>query len=89
MSHSSDNLYDACELPDALMPVLHARYARIRLPDHPMWASEDDSPMRWYGAPGRLVRRDGLGDQSWIHARGRTTAELATIREELPGPWVR
>lgn len=85
---AADNLYDACELPDALMPDLHARYARVGLPDHPMWAGEGDSPVRWYAAPGRLVRRDGLQDQSWIHVRGRTISDLETIREQLPGPWV-
>ncbi len=85
---AAGNLYDACELPDALMPDIHARYARVALPDHPMWASEDDSPMRWYAAPGRVIRRDGLQDQSWIHARGRTASDLETIREQLPGPWV-
>ncbi|MGW1910143.1 SMI1/KNR4 family protein [Streptomyces sp. NPDC002076] len=85
----ADSLYDACELPDALLPCLHARHARVDLPDHPMWASADDSPVRWYAAPGRLVRRDGIEDRSWIHARGRTTADLEAIRAELPGPWVR
>ncbi len=85
----ADSHYDACELPDALMPDLHAGYSRVDLPDYPMWASEDDSPVRWYAAPGRLVRRDGLQDQSWIHARGRTVADLDAIREDLPGPWVR
>ncbi|MGW2281075.1 SMI1/KNR4 family protein [Streptomyces sp. NPDC001770] len=81
-------LYDACELPDTLLPGLHERYARVDLPDHPMWACEDESPVRWYAAPGRLVRRDGLGDQSWIHARGRTAADLECVREDLPAPWV-
>lgn len=72
----------------ALMPDLHARYTRVGLPDYPMWASDNDSPVRWYAAPSRLVRRDGLQDQSWIHARGRKISDLETIREELPGPWV-
>ncbi|MFD7477803.1 hypothetical protein ACFV8Z_38270 [Streptomyces sp. NPDC059837] len=85
----ADSLYDACELPDALVPDLHAHYARVGLPDHPMWVSEADSPIRWYAAPGRLVRRDGLGNHSWIHVHARTAADLTTIREELPGPWVR
>lgn len=85
---AEDGLYDACELPDALMPDFHFRYDRVGLPDHPMWASEHASPIRWYAAPGRLMRRDGLQDQSWIHARGRTASDLAAIREELPGPWV-
>ncbi|MFD6422263.1 SMI1/KNR4 family protein [Streptomyces sp. NPDC060198] len=82
-------LYDACELPNALLPRLHERYARVDLPDHPMWASGSDSPVRWYAAPGRLVRRDGPYDHAWIHARGRTAADLEAVREDLPGPWVR
>ncbi|WP_418960721.1 SMI1/KNR4 family protein [Streptomyces tritici] len=85
---AADRLYDACELPDALTHELHSRYARVDLPDHPLWVSEEDSPVRWYAAPGRLVRRDGLQDQSWIHARGRTVLDFETIRAELPGPWV-
>ncbi|MEU1592633.1 SMI1/KNR4 family protein [Streptomyces sp. NPDC005708] len=84
----SDSHYDACELPDALLPSLHERYARVDLPDHPMWASDDDSPVRWYSAPGRLVRRDGIQDRSWIHARGRTAADLEIVRKDLPGRWV-
>jgi hypothetical protein len=84
----SESLYDACELPDALVPTLRARYDRVDLPDHPMWASADDSPVRWYAAPGRLVRRDGIQDQSWIHVRGRTVADLEAVRRDLPGPWV-
>lgn len=85
---ASDSHYDACELPDPLLPTLHACYSRVDLPDHPLWASEDDSPVRWYAAPGRLVRRDGVQDQSWIHARGRAVANLERIRGDLPGPWV-
>ncbi|MDN3029598.1 SMI1/KNR4 family protein [Streptomyces sp. S.PB5] len=84
----ADSLYDACELPHVLVPSLHARYTRVDLPDHPMWASKDDSPMRWYAAPGRLMRRDGIEDPSWIHVRGRTPADLEAIRAELPAPWV-
>ncbi|MGW1255754.1 SMI1/KNR4 family protein [Streptomyces sp. NPDC002513] len=82
------SLYDACELPDALVPSLQARYARIDLPDHPMWASEEDSPVRWYAAPGRLLRRDGLQDHCWIHARGHAVTDLEIIRADLPTSWV-
>ncbi|MFF9328071.1 SMI1/KNR4 family protein [Streptomyces sp. NPDC014776] len=85
---AADSLYDACELPDASLPRLHARYTRVGLPDHPLWAGADDSPLRWYAAPGRLVRRDGVADQSWIHAQGRTPADLDAIRADLHGPWV-
>ncbi|WP_037684457.1 hypothetical protein [Streptomyces griseus] len=82
------SLYDACELPDALVPSLQAHYACIDLPDHPMWASEEDSPVRWNAAPGRLLRPDGLQDLSWVHARGHAVADLEVIRADLPGSWV-
>ncbi|GHE86072.1 hypothetical protein GCM10014715_48140 [Streptomyces spiralis] len=85
----ADSLYDACELPDTLVPNLRSSYSRVDLPDHPMWASEEDSPVRWYAAPGRLLRRDGLQHHCWIHARGRTVADLEIIRADLPGSWVR
>ncbi|MFF8841417.1 SMI1/KNR4 family protein [Streptomyces sp. NPDC015127] len=85
---ASGHRYDACELPDELLPVLEAGYARVDLPDHPMWASADDSPLRWYAAPGRVLRRDGLGNHSWVHAGGQTAEHLAALRAELPGPWV-
>lgn len=81
------SLYDACELPDALLPNLAARYTRVDLPDHPMWASAEDSPLRWYAAPGRLLRRDGVLDRRWLHACGRTAADLERIREDLPARW--
>ncbi|MGW7528000.1 hypothetical protein [Streptomyces sp. NPDC054783] len=83
----ADSLYDACELPDALVPGLRARYSRIDLPDHPMWASEEDSPLHWYAAPGRLLRRDGLQDHRWIHPRGHAVADLEIIRADLPSTW--
>ncbi|MFE9628070.1 SMI1/KNR4 family protein [Streptomyces sp. NPDC006527] len=84
----ADSLYDACELPDALVPSLQARYSPVNLPDCPMWASEEDSPVRWYAANGRLLRRDGLQDHCWIHARGHAVADLEVIRADLPGRWV-
>ncbi|GLW69670.1 hypothetical protein Kpho02_19690 [Kitasatospora phosalacinea] len=80
--------YDACELPPALLPVLHARHTRLPLPDHPMWASWADSPIRWYAAPGRLLRHDGPGPHSWLHATARTPADLAALHADLPTRWV-
>lgn len=82
------SLYDACELPGTLLPDLWARYTRVDLPDHPMWVGAACSPLRWYAAPGRLLRRDGVFDHCWVHARGRTAADLEAIRADLPGPWV-
>ncbi|GAA1094067.1 SMI1/KNR4 family protein [Kitasatospora arboriphila] len=85
---AAGSTYDACELPDTLLPRLYAGYTRLDLPDHPMWACDEDSPVRWYAAPGRLLRRDGVQDHSWIHARGRTPGDLDALRADLPGPWV-
>ncbi|WP_431965204.1 SMI1/KNR4 family protein [Actinacidiphila sp. bgisy160] len=82
------SLYDACELPETLLPDLEAHYTRVDLPDHPMWAGAEDSPLRWYAAPGRLLRRDGVLDHCWLHARGRTAADLERIRGDLPARWV-
>lgn len=59
-------LYDACELPETLLPTLQRQYRRVDFPDHPMWASSDNSPLRWYVAPGRLLRHDGTQDHSWL-----------------------
>ncbi|MEV4330972.1 SMI1/KNR4 family protein [Streptomyces sp. NPDC049597] len=86
---ASAHRYDACELPDDLLPALEAGYTRVDLPDHPLWASTADSPLRWYAAPGRVLRRDGLGNHSWVHAGGQTAAHLDLVRAQLPGSWVR
>ncbi|MFE7044237.1 SMI1/KNR4 family protein [Streptomyces atratus] len=86
---ASGSQHDACELPDALVPDLHARYNPVDLSDHPMWVGPDDSPLRWYSAPGRLLRRDGVQDHSWVHVRGQTAVDLDAIRSDLPGLWVR
>ncbi|MEU8544242.1 hypothetical protein AB0C52_30350 [Streptomyces sp. NPDC048717] len=67
----TDHLYDAREPPDTLMPALHARHARAGLPDHPMRASEDGSPVRWYAAPGRLR---GPGSAGRPHSEETTSA---------------
>lgn len=81
--------YDACELPSARLPALHALHARLPLPDHPMWASWEESPIRWYAAPGRLLRHDGLGNLCWLHATARTPAGLDALHADLPAGWVR
>ncbi|MDR3033491.1 MAG: SMI1/KNR4 family protein [Kitasatospora sp.] len=80
--------YDACELPPALLPAQHEHHARLPLPDHPMWAGRDDSPVRWYAAPGRLLRHDGLGSHSWLHACTRTPAGLDALHADFPTRWV-
>ncbi|PYC70166.1 hypothetical protein C7C46_27545 [Streptomyces tateyamensis] len=78
--------YNACELPAAKAAGL-AGYSRVELPDHPMWTGAEESPVRWYAAPGRLLRRDGVADLCWMHARGRTDADLDRVRADFPVRW--
>ncbi|MFE1292202.1 hypothetical protein [Streptomyces sp. NPDC058751] len=44
--------------------------------------------VRWYAAPGRLLRGDGLQDHCWVHARGHAVADLEIIHTDLPASWV-
>ncbi|WP_251018227.1 SMI1/KNR4 family protein [Streptomyces sp. ISL-1] len=79
-------LYNACELPSDLLDTVPRRFQRVALPDYPMWVGLKDS--RWFSAPGKLLRQDGIGVHSWLHARGRTRADLESICDVVPGRWV-
>lgn len=82
-------LYNACELPAGLIQELPSRFTRVGFPEYPMWTGPEESPVRWFSAPGKLLRLDGLSDHSWLHVRGRTSADLASLCAAVPGPWVR
>ncbi|MFI9784501.1 SMI1/KNR4 family protein [Kitasatospora sp. NPDC051984] len=79
---------DSCELPAAHFPALFRHVHRLPLPDHPMWTGPDESPLRWYAAPGLLVRHDGGEDLCWLHVHARTAEELTAFREAYPADWV-
>ncbi|MFC5647324.1 SMI1/KNR4 family protein [Kitasatospora cinereorecta] len=79
--------YNACELPADLIEVLPRRFARLGLPDYPLWTGNQESPVRWYSAPGVLLRLDGLDAFSWLHAVCRTRADLEALEEALPARW--
>ncbi|MFI8896311.1 SMI1/KNR4 family protein [Streptomyces paradoxus] len=80
-------LYNACELPADLLGAVPERFQRVALPDYPMWTGPEDFPVRWFSAPGQLLRQDGLGVHSWLHVRGRTRADLEAICATVPGQW--
>lgn len=80
-------LYNACELPRDLLGAATERFRRVQLPDYPMWTGPEESPVRWFSAPGKLLRQDGLGAHSWLHARGRYRADLDAICGTVPGRW--
>ncbi|MFE2599836.1 SMI1/KNR4 family protein [Streptomyces sp. NPDC059396] len=81
-------LYNACELPVGLIRELPIRFARVEFPAYPMWTGKEESPVCWFSAPGKLLRLDGLSDHSWLHVRGRTSADLESLCATIPGHWV-
>jgi len=80
-------LYNACELPGDLLGAVPEHFQRVQLPDYPMWTGPEDFPVRWFSAPGKLLRQDGLGVHSWLHVRGRTRADVDAICEIVPARW--
>ncbi|MEW1552013.1 SMI1/KNR4 family protein [Streptomyces tsukubensis] len=84
---SEGRLYNACELPTDVADVLPRLFEQIALPDYPMWTGDDESPVRWYSAPGLLLRQDGLTAFSWLHVRGRSPAHLSAACSSVPGRW--
>ncbi|MFE0733233.1 SMI1/KNR4 family protein [Streptomyces antibioticus] len=53
---SDGPLYNACELPAEVVSQIPQLFQRIPLPDYPMWTGDDESPVRWFSAPGLLLR---------------------------------
>ncbi|QHA02243.1 SMI1/KNR4 family protein [Streptomyces broussonetiae] len=80
-------LYNACELPADLLGAVPEHFQRVQLPDRPMWTGREEFPVRWFSAPGKLLRQDGLGVHSWLHVRGRTRADLDAICAAVPERW--
>lgn len=86
---SAGRLYNACELPADLVRELPIRFAQVEFPEYPLWTGKEESPVRWFSAPGKLLRLDGLSDHSRLHVRGRTPADLESLCATVPGHWVR
>lgn len=58
-------LGNACELPGELITMVESAYEQMALPEYPLWA--DRSIMvRWFSAPGKLLRMDGRGPYCWL-----------------------
>ncbi len=80
-------LGNACPLPDELITVVESAYEQMALPEYPLW-TDDGITVRWFSAPGRLLRMDGRGPYCWLFVRGRTPADLESICTTIRGPWV-
>jgi hypothetical protein len=75
-----------CELPAELITMVESAYEHMALPEYPLWA-EPCITVRWFSAPGKLLRMDGRGPYCWLSVRGRTQADLESICATIPGPW--
>ena len=78
---------NACELPSELIPVVESAYEQMALPEYPLWA-ERSITVRWFSAPGKLLRMDGRGPYCRLFVRGRTLPDLESICATIPGPWI-
>lgn len=84
----SEYLENAAELPAELISALEANYQRVNFPEYPMWSAPAES-VRWFSAPGQLLRLDGAGESAWLFVRGRTADDLRRICRLIPGDWTR
>jgi hypothetical protein len=79
---------DMCELPGELIAVVESAYEQMAVPEYRLWVDRSIA-VRWFSAPGKLLRMDGRGPRCWLLAGGQTLADLESIREAIPGPWAR
>lgn len=77
--------HDNQEATETSLQALENRFARLPLPDYPMWATPDDLPIRWFSSPDVLIRNDS---DAWIWVGARTPEALQETREAIPGDWL-
>ncbi|WP_203696775.1 SMI1/KNR4 family protein [Catellatospora coxensis] len=84
-SADEETVDNRADLDDAARVALRAMFVRLPLPDLPLWAAPDQSPVRWFAGPDVLLREDS-GTWLWVH--GRTPAAVQAVRDRLPGDWL-
>jgi hypothetical protein len=77
-------LSDNRALDSAAAALLAQRFARLAIPDYPMWAVPGGS-VHWFAGP-EVLLCDHAG--TWLWVRARTTLALDAVREALPGEWL-
>jgi hypothetical protein len=77
-------LSDNRELDSAAAALVGQLFARLAMPDYPLWALAGGS-VRWFVSP-EVLLRDFAG--TWLWVRARTTAALDAVRVALPGEWL-
>ena len=81
-------LSDLCQLPADLSTRVESAYDQLAVPGYRSWYDRSVT-VRWFSAPGKLLRVDGRGPRCWLIAGGETRADLESIRAMIPGPWAR
>jgi hypothetical protein len=76
-------LSDNRELDPAAVALVEQRFARLAIPDYPLWALPDGS-VRWFAGP-EVLLCDFAG--TWLWVRARTTVALDAVHAALPGEW--
>jgi hypothetical protein len=78
--------------PDGLHAGLITRvesaYGQLAVPEYRSWGDRGIT-VRWFSAPGKLLRLDGRGPYCWLIAGCQTPADLEPVRSAIPGPWAR
>jgi hypothetical protein len=77
-------LSDNRELDPAGHALVARRFARLAIPDYPLWALPGGS-VRWFTGP-EVLLCDFAG--TWLWVRARTTLALDAVRAALPGDWL-
>jgi hypothetical protein len=84
--NGEDDFADNRELDDEAVRVLDFGFARLPLPDYPMWTPEPGGPTRkWYAGHGAILRNDA---DTWVWVRAGCEQALGTLREMMPGDWL-
>jgi hypothetical protein len=78
------DLGDNRALDPAAAALLEQRFARLAIPDYPLWA-QPGGLVRWFAGPDVILRDDG---GIWLWVRARTAAALKVVRAALPGEWL-
>lgn len=78
---------DNRELDDDALQVLESTFARLPIPDCPMWTdpSAGGPKWRWFTGLGAVLRNDA---DTWLWVRASSEQALAAVRDAMPGDWL-
>lgn len=79
-------LGDVWDLTAWLTTMIESAYEQLAVPEYPAWYGRGIT-VRWFSAPGKLLRMDGRGPRGTLVAGGKTPADLEYLRATIPGAW--